>query len=152
MFHCTMLSRKDSMVVEWETDMRTRRHTGMRISEREFDLAVQKAIDRLPGEIKEHLDNIVISVLPHPSSDMIDELDLDPGRELLGLFRGVPLIERSIVTPPLYPDTIFLFQDALERMCRTREELEEQIEITVVHEVAHYVGMSEERLVELGYG
>ena len=62
------------------------------------------------------------------------------------------MIERSITAPPLYPDTIFLFQGPLEEMCETVEELEEQIEITVVHEVAHYIGMDEERLAELGYG
>ena len=70
---------------------------------------------------------------------------------LLGLFQGVPLIERSVTSPPLFPDTIFLFQEPLEEMCETIEELEEQIEITVVHEVAHYIGMDEERLAELGY-
>ncbi len=47
---------------------------------------------------------------------------------------------------------IYLFQEPLEEMCSTREELEEEIEITVVHEVAHYIGMTEERLEELGYG
>jgi predicted Zn-dependent protease with MMP-like domain len=54
--------------------------------------------------------------------------------------------------PPLYPDTIILFQEPLERMCETIEELEEQIEITVVHEIAHFLGITEERLAELGYG
>jgi predicted Zn-dependent protease with MMP-like domain len=83
---------------------------------------------------------------------MRKEMGLRPGDELLGLFRGVALIERSITAPPLYPDTIFLFQGPLEEMAETVEELEEQIEITVVHEVAHYIGMDEERLAELGYG
>jgi predicted Zn-dependent protease with MMP-like domain len=57
-----------------------------------------------------------------------------------------------MTAPPLSPDTIFLFQGPLEEMAETVEELEEQIEITVVHEVAHYIGMDEERLAELGYG
>lgn len=70
----------------------------------------------------------------------------------LGLFQGVPLTERSATIPPLYPDMIYLFQEPLEQMCATREELEEEIEVTVVHEVAHFVGMTEERLAELGYG
>ena len=60
-------------------------------------------------------------------------------------------MERSTFEPPLYPDTIFIFQEPIEEMCNTIEELEREIEITVVHEVAHYLGMSEERLVELGY-
>ncbi len=53
---------------------------------------------------------------------------------------------------PLYPDTIFIFQEPLEQMCETRKELEREIEITVVHEVAHFLGIEEERLAELGYG
>jgi len=56
-----------------------------------------------------------------------------------------------VTDPPLYSDTIFIFQEPLEAMCETVEELEEEIELTVVHEIAHYFGISEERLEELGY-
>jgi len=52
----------------------------------------------------------------------------------------------------LYPDTIFLFQEPLEELCDTIEEMERQIEKTVVHEIAHYFGISEDRLADLGYG
>ncbi|NTV32573.1 MAG: hypothetical protein HGA50_04705, partial [Deltaproteobacteria bacterium] len=52
---------------------------------------------------------------------------------------------------PIYSYTIFIFQEPLEEMCGTLEELEEEIELTVVHEIAHYFGISEERLEELGY-
>jgi predicted Zn-dependent protease with MMP-like domain len=83
---------------------------------------------------------------------MREEMELGRDGSLLGLFVGVPLIERSVTTPPLYPDIIYLFQEPLETMCETIEELEEEIEVTVVHEVAHYLGMTEERLAELGYG
>ena len=124
----------------------------MKVPEKRFDGIVKRAVARIPVEIRKHLDNLVISVLPRPSREMRKELGLKPADEVLGLFRGVALIERSITSPPLYPDTIFLFQGPLEEMCETVEELEEQIEITVVHEVAHYIGMDEERLAELGYG
>lgn len=123
----------------------------MKVSEQVFDDLVTKAVQRIPAEIREHLDNIVISVLPKPSRRMIREAGLPRGDTLLGLFQGVSLIERSVTSPPLFPDTIFLFQEPLQEMCETEEELEEEIEITVVHEVAHYVGMDEERLAELGY-
>jgi len=56
-----------------------------------------------------------------------------------------------VTDPPIYSDTIFIFQEPLEEMCGTLEELEEEIELTVVHEIAHYFGISEERLEELGY-
>jgi predicted Zn-dependent protease with MMP-like domain len=82
---------------------------------------------------------------------MLREMGVPPDETLFGIFEGVPLTERSITEPPLYPDTILIFQEPLEEACDTVEELEEEIEITVVHEVAHFVGMSEERLAELGY-
>jgi predicted Zn-dependent protease with MMP-like domain len=124
----------------------------MKVPEKRFDEIVKRAVARIPEEIRKHLDNLVISVLPRPSREMRKEMGLRPNDEMLGLFQGVALIERSVTSPPLYPDTIFLFQGPLEDMCETVEELEEQIEITVVHEVAHYIGMDEERLAELGYG
>ena len=123
----------------------------IRLSEKEFDGIVQKAVTRIPQEIREYLDNIVITVQKRPSKQMRAEMEMGPDDTLFGLFQGVPLIERSVTSPPLYPDMIYLFQEPLEAMCQTLEELEEEIEITVVHEVAHYIGMTEERLAELGY-
>jgi predicted Zn-dependent protease with MMP-like domain len=123
----------------------------MKLKNREFDRIVKTAIEHIPDEIRQHLDNLVIAVRKRPSREMIRENDIGSGGDLLGLFQGIPLTERSITSPPLFPDTIFLFQEALEKMCANPEELEEQIEITVVHEVAHFVGMGEERLAELGY-
>jgi len=124
----------------------------MKLSDDEFDRLVKNAIGRIPPEIREHLDNIMITVLPKPSRSMLREAGMPPGETLLGLYQGTPLIDRfSVTAPPLYPDTIFLFQQPLEEICETPEELEEEIEITVVHEVAHFLGIGEERLAELGY-
>jgi predicted Zn-dependent protease with MMP-like domain len=124
----------------------------MKLSDKEFDKLVKKAIRRIPREIQDHLDNIIITVLPKPSRRMLAEAEMPPGETLLGLYEGTPLIDRfSVTAPPLYPDTIFLFQQPLEEMCETPEELEEEIEITVVHEVAHFFGIGEDRLTELGY-
>ena len=123
----------------------------MKISEKEFDRIVQKAIDRIPEEVRRHLDNMLITVQKHPSRELLEEMDMDPDEPLLGLYWGVPLTERSVTSPPDFPDTIFLFQSPLEEMCETLEELEEEIEITVVHEIAHAVGIPDERLEELGY-
>lgn len=123
----------------------------IKLSNEEFDRIVQRAIRRIPEEIRQHLDNIVISVRKRPSRRLLEDMDLPPDEPLLGVFEGVSLLERSVTDPPLYPDTIFLFQEPLQEMCETLEELEEEIEITVVHEVAHYLGMTEERLEELGY-
>lgn len=127
------------------------RGPAVHVGRREFDQMVKAAIRRIPPEIGQHIDNMVISVLNRPSAELLEEVGLDPGSRLLGLFRGISLIDRSATWPPLYPDTILLFQENIEAVCRTMEELEDQIEVTIVHEVAHYVGMTEAQVRELGY-
>jgi predicted Zn-dependent protease with MMP-like domain len=97
------------------------------------------------------MENIVISVQKRPSPELLDSMEVGPNETLFGIFEGVPLSERSFAAPPLYPDTIFIFQEPLEAAFSSRDELEEEIEITVVHEVAHYLGMGEQELAELGY-
>ena len=123
----------------------------MRISRREFEKAVERAIETIPEMFRSHLTNISIAVEERPSRDLLEEMGIPPGETLFGVFTGVALPERSITEPPLYPDEILIFREPLMAACRTIDELEEEIAITVVHEVAHYLGISEERLDELGY-
>ncbi len=124
----------------------------MKLSPDAFDLIVDRAIRRIPDEIRCVLRNVLISVQPEPAPELLEELGIPPEESLMGLYQGVSLSERSVMDPPLYPDTIFIFQGPLEDACETREEMEREIEVTVVHEIAHFLGMSEERLAELGYG
>lgn len=123
----------------------------MKLTPKEFDRVVKKALDRIPEEIREHLANVTITVQKRPSREMLAELGMTADDPPLGLYEGTSLLERSVLEPLPYPDTIFIFQEPLEQMCETREELEREIEITVVHEVAHFLGIEEERLEELGY-
>lgn len=123
----------------------------MRLSPRQFDRIVTRAIENIPDELRQYLDNVVIAVRKRPSPEMLAEMGLAPDEPLLGVYSGVALTERSATDPPLYPDTIFLFQQHLEEICDTVDMLEEEIEITVVHEIAHFFGISEEKLAELGY-
>ena len=124
----------------------------MKISEKEFDKIVKKAIKRIPSDIRGYLNNIAISVKNRPTEKMMEKMDVPPDAILFGVYQGIPLIERSVTSPPLFPDTILLFQEPIEEICENKEEIEDQIEITVVHEIAHFFGISEERLRELGYG
>ncbi len=124
----------------------------LHLSEGQFDRIVHQAVARIPATFRRHLDNIVISVQRRPDAEMLDELGVPPGETLFGLYWGVPLTERSLIEPPLYPDTIYLFQEPLEQVCVTPEELREEIAITVVHELAHALGMSDAELDDLGYG
>ena len=124
----------------------------IRLSAEEFDEIASRAIERIPRELRDFLENVVITVQPAPSAELLEEMGMDPEEDtLLGLYQGIALTERSATDPPLYPDTIFLFQEPLEEMCDSVEEIEEEIEITVVHEIAHHFGIDEDRLAELGY-
>ena len=123
----------------------------MKLGRKEFDNVVRRAIVRIPAELRRHLDNVLISVQKRPTREMMEEVGRAPDEALFGLFQGVPFSERSLTSPPLFPDSILLFQEPLEETCKTLAELEEQIELTVVHEIAHFFGLAEERLAELGY-
>lgn len=125
----------------------------MKLNPKEFDRAVRRAFNRIPAEIRERMDNVVLTVKKRPTREMLEEMGYPPDEPLLGLYEGASLQEHSFFTPPpLHPDTIFIFQEPLEEMCESLAELEREIEITVVHEVAHFLGIDETRLEELGYG
>ncbi|HOO78106.1 MAG TPA: metallopeptidase family protein [bacterium] len=123
----------------------------MKLSEKKFARMAEQALERLPPEIRDRLDNVVISVRRRPSPRMLREMGLPPDEPLLGVYEGYALTERSALDPPLFPAALTLFQGPIEEMCATPEEVEEQIELTIVHEIAHYFGIGEERLEELGY-
>lgn len=123
----------------------------MKLTMQRFEQTVERAIASIPEDIRAHLRNMTISVENRPSRDLLDDMGIPPGETLFGVYTGIPLPERSVTEPPLYPDEILIFKEPLEEFCRDLAELEEEIEITVVHEVAHYLGLSEERLAELGY-
>jgi predicted Zn-dependent protease with MMP-like domain len=125
----------------------------MKLNSKEFDRAVRRAFNRIPAEIRERMLNVVLTVKKRPTREMLEEMGYPPDEPLLGLYEGASLQEHSFFTPPpLHPDTIFIFQEPLEEMCESLAELEREIEITVVHEVAHFLGIDEARLEELGYG
>jgi predicted Zn-dependent protease with MMP-like domain len=124
----------------------------MKLNRKEFDRAVERAYNRIPGEIRERMNDVVLAVKRRPDPKMLAEMGYPPDEPLLGLYEGTSLQEHSFFSPPpLQPDTITIFQEPLEEMCESLAELEREIEITVVHEVAHFLGISEERLEEMGY-
>jgi predicted Zn-dependent protease with MMP-like domain len=123
----------------------------VQLSEEEFDRAVEAAIAQLPAHVREHLDNVTIAVEEVPSDEdlLSSEPPLSPA--ILGVFRGTPLTERSVVDAATHATvSIALYQRNLERFARSREELVEQIGITVMHEVGHLLGLDEEDLQERG--
>ncbi len=118
------------------------------ISRDEFEEAVDDAIDLIPDDLARAMDNVAIFV--------VEEYEPAPGEpadtELLGLYEGTPLTERdSWWEAGSLPDRISIFRGPLMRLCESREELVEEILVTVIHEVAHHFGIDDERLHELGW-
>ena len=99
------------------------------------------------------MDNVVVLVQDEPDPEMLTEEDYDDSGmpTLLGLYDGVPLTERDEGWSMVLPDRILIFRGPLERWCIDREELVEEITVTVIHEVAHHFGIPDERLHELGW-
>ena len=116
----------------------------------DFYELVERAVEGLPPELSRLLDNVAIVVddWPDYSTPLVSG---GPGETLYGLYEGVPLTERGAGYYGVLPDKITIFRGPLERDF-TQDELEEQVRITVVHEIAHYFGFDEERLEELGWG
>jgi predicted Zn-dependent protease with MMP-like domain len=118
---------------------------------KEFEKLVEEAIASLPGEIRQKMENLTIVVEDFPTDEQLEENGYDDPYDLLGLYEGTPLPERTSDYNAALPDVITLFQRPLEDVAETREELIDEIATTVVHEVAHYFGIDEDRLEELGW-
>jgi len=117
------------------------------LSRREFDAAVERALEAIPESVRRYLANVPITVEDIPADH--DLLDSDPPLPptILGLFRGAPYGQKLSSDPWSHlPSSIVLYQRNLERASRDREELEEEIATTLVHEVGHFLGLDEDEL------
>ena len=113
---------------------------------------VLQVIEKLPRQFREQLDNVEIVVDHRPSEDLLRAEGLDPRHDTLyGIYEGVPLPERSLLDPPLLPDKITIFAEPLLQDFPEPEELREEIRLTVLHEIAHYFGMEDDEIEDLGY-
>jgi predicted Zn-dependent protease with MMP-like domain len=119
---------------------------------REIKKEVGRVIDRLPRSFRERLLNVEFVVEEQPSIELLRAEGLDPRHDTLyGIYQGIPLPDRSSLDPPLLPDKITIFAEPLLEDFPDPEELREEIRLTVLHEIAHYFGMDEEEIEDLGY-
>lgn len=115
----------------------------MNISRPDFEALVAQALDDLPERFASLVHNIVVVVEQEPSREDLEGLD---GDELLGIYRGVPLTERSWEMPPDLPDQIAIFRGPILRTCESREEAIAEIRDTVIHELGHYFGLADHEM------
>ena len=113
------------------------------ISRSEFEHIVEEALDSLPKRFADLIENVAIVIEDEPRDE--DREDLDDDEELLGIYRGVPLTERSRDDPVL-PDEIALFYGPVGRIARSRKEAIAEVRDTVVHELGHYFGLEDDDL------
>ena len=110
----------------------------------EFCRLVEQVLDELPQVFRNHLENVVVDVEMQPSARVRRELDISPDEPLLGLFQGAPLTEQEY--GEFHPNRIVLYKRSIEAVCRSRREVAYEIRRTVMHELAHHFGFSEEDL------
>jgi predicted Zn-dependent protease with MMP-like domain len=115
------------------------------VSRADFDLLVAEALDTVPPQFHRYLDNVAVVVEEEPSREDRDKLGLGRGETLFGLYRGTPLTKRDANFAGL-PDTIVIFRGPILRACWSRADAVAQIRATVLHEVGHLFGLSDEQL------
>jgi predicted Zn-dependent protease with MMP-like domain len=119
---------------------------------KEIKKEVVQVLNRLPEKFRSRLHNLEIVVGKRPKKSHLKAMGLDAENDVLyGLYEGTPLAERSALNPPLLPDKITIFSEPLARDFPDPTELRRQIRLTVLHEIAHYFGMDEEEIDDLGY-
>jgi predicted Zn-dependent protease with MMP-like domain len=117
----------------------------------EFERLVLQAVEDIPDEFRNALENIDIQVRWRPTPAELRSVGVRRG-SLFGVYLGVPLPSRGHNYSMTLPDTIVIYQHTHERYCRSEAEIVEQVRQTVLHEIGHYLGIDEDRLHELGIG
>lgn len=118
------------------------------MSEADFEAAVSDALNKIPAEVARAMDNVAVFI----EDDYTPQPNEDPDTVLLGLYEGVPLTERdSWWDAGSLPDRITIYRQPILDICSSREDVVEEVAITVVHEIAHHFGIDDQRLHELGW-
>jgi predicted Zn-dependent protease with MMP-like domain len=118
-----------------------------RLNPARFERAVEDAIDALPEDFRSRLENVAFMVDPFPDAETLDEMACEGPYDLLGLYRGWPITERGVDYQGALPDTIHLYREPILAYCAdTGEDVVDCIVDTVIHEVGHYYGLSDDEM------
>ena len=114
-----------------------------------FERLVTEAIALIPKRFRREIRNLALVVEDEPSLALLDEMEIEPPDSLYGLYQGTPLTERTWAYGNTLPDRITLFQKPIEEDCEDEDEVRAVIGETLIHEVGHYFGLSEEEIEEI---
>jgi predicted Zn-dependent protease with MMP-like domain len=121
-----------------------------RIRDEDLDSVMQDAIAGLPDKVRTAIDDVAILVEEYPTEELLEESDPSFPPDILGLFTGISRAERSAGASGTTPDTIHIFRRNIEHFVGEREEVVDELRVTLLHEIGHYLGMDEEELEALG--
>lgn len=121
------------------------------VSKQRFAELVERALSDLPEPFAGHLDEVPVEIRTRPTRKQLREAGLEEDELLLGLYVGRPLTERSVLESGNMPDVVYVFQEDVELVSDSEDQLVREVRITVLHELGHHFGMSEDDLDELGY-
>ena len=119
------------------------------LEKQRFEKLVAEALASIPRRFRDAMSNIAIVVEDEPEPALLDEMEVEPDGTLLGLYQGVPLTERRWDYGNTLPDRILLFQGPLERESDDEDDLVVAIGETLIHEIGHYFGLSEDEIEEI---
>ena len=117
-----------------------------RLTRAEFEGVVEEALASLPKRFADLVENVIVSVEDEPTGEDLEvEGDAEDDSELLGIYRGVALTDRTH-DAPLLPDEIAIFRGPIGRVARTRDEAVHEVRETVIHELGHYFGLDDDEM------
>ncbi len=114
-----------------------------------FRQLVAEALDTIPARFRRHLRNIAVVVEDEPSPALLAEMEIEPPDTLFGLYQGIPLTERRWDYGNVLPDRIVIFQGPIEDVSETEDDVVTEIGETLIHEVGHYFGLTEDEIEEI---
>ncbi len=115
----------------------------------QFEKRVAEALASIPRRFRDAMQNIAIVVEDEPSRELLEQMEIEPPDTLLGLYQGTPLTERRWDYGNTLPDRVLIFQGPHERAADDEDDLLVAIGETLIHEIGHYFGLSEEEIEEI---
>ena len=114
-----------------------------------FEQLVHEAVTLIPKRFRREITNLALVIESEPSADLLEEMEIEPPDTLYGLYQGTPLTERTWGYGNTLPDRIVIFQRPIEEDCEDEDEIRAVIGETLIHEVGHYFGLSEEEIEDI---